>query len=113
MCERDREIEREMGEIVTKFIIGTHIPQMRICTRAKLLSHRQHLDRNRELSYDPSGTRKKKQVTVAICTKKWHDTIMYPVLRVAIGVVESKGLDDVSMLTECSHMERSRSNLTT
>ena len=32
---------------------------------------------------------------------------MYPVLRVAIGVVKSKGLDNVSMLTEGSHMEGS------
>ena len=37
----------------------------------------------------------------------------YLVLRVAISVIESKCLDDVSMLTEGSHMEGSRSNLTT
>ena len=84
---------------------------MRICTRAKLPSHRQHLDRNRELSYDPSGARKRKKASNSGYTKKWHGTIMYPVLRVAIGVVESKGLDDVSMLTESGHMECSRSNL--
>jgi hypothetical protein len=37
----------------------------------------------------------------------------YLILRVAIGMIESKGLDDVSMLTEGSHVEGSRPNLTT
>ena len=36
---------------------------------------------------------------------------MYLVLRVAIGMIESKRLDDVSMLAEGSHVEGSRSNL--
>ena len=42
-----------------------------------------------------------------------HELLVYLVLRVTIGVIESKSFDDVSMLTEGSHMEGSRSNLTT